>query len=186
MKKKLLPLIMTVALMAGILAGCGQEEVTTGDANVSSENEVVVEAESEQIQDSASENADVSTETESVVKGCSLCEKDVVCNTYEVDGVTYIVCDSCYEEFAHGMQIPSTCSLCERSVYCMNYEVDGATYVVCDDCYGEFATAFNILSYCSQCTQDKICGHYMVDGLPYSVCDDCYAKFAQENGLPQH
>ena len=34
---------------------------------------------------------------------CSGCEQEKVCGTYTVDGVDYIVCDDCYEEFATGM-----------------------------------------------------------------------------------
>lgn len=34
---------------------------------------------------------------------CSGCEIEKVCGKYEVNGQTYIVCDSCYNEFATGM-----------------------------------------------------------------------------------
>lgn len=39
-------------------------------------------------------------ETEVVPAPCSLCGKSVDCETYEVDGKTYLVCDYCYPEFA--------------------------------------------------------------------------------------
>ena len=42
-------------------------------------------------------------EGEKEILTCSGCEIEKVCGKYEVNGQTYIVCDSCYNEFATGM-----------------------------------------------------------------------------------
>lgn len=78
---------------------------------------------------------------------CSGCETEKRCGTYVVDGVDYVVCDDCYEEFATGMGIEvelKVCGGCEQEKECSTVTIDGVQYVVCDDCYDEFATGMGI------------------------------------------
>ena len=106
MKKKVLPVIIAMCLLAGILVGCGQTEDTVNDVNTSVEVEASVE---DGNVETSEENSDVATEVEEneavseaeqevnddAAQICSRCQREVVCGTYEVDGEVFILCDSC-------------------------------------------------------------------------------------------
>ncbi|MBQ3515960.1 MAG: hypothetical protein IJA29_01920 [Lachnospiraceae bacterium] len=105
MKKRILPVIMAVCMVACILSGCGQAEDTVNDVNTLVEVETSVEdnnvetsVEDNNVETSV-ESSDVATEieeNEAVSEGeqevytddatqiCSRCQRDVVCGTYEV------------------------------------------------------------------------------------------------------
>lgn len=127
---------------------------------------------------------------------CSGCEEEKECQTYTVDGVDYLVCDDCYEEFAIGMGLiedpaKQICSGCEEEKECKTYTVDGVEYFVCDDCYEEFATGMGLLEdeeidaqlICSLCEKEKDCKTYTIDNIKYVICDDCFDEFAYAFGL---
>ena len=158
MKKKVLPVIMAMCLLAGILVGCGQTEDTVNDVNTSVEVEASVE---DGNVETSEENSDVATEVE---------ENEAVSeNEQEVND-----------------DAAQICSRCQREVVCGTYEVDGEVFILCDSCFSEFAYEYDYTSICGLCENEKVCGHYEVDGSVYVVCDDCYASFAEANGLPQH
>jgi len=122
---------------------------------------------------------------------CSLCEQEKECDTYEVDGMKYIVCPDCYNEFATAFGLNAEaaepiCSLCEVQKVCGEYTADGQIYVVCPDCAEEFASAFEDTAdkhICSACETEQICGKYTVDGTNYYVCIGDFDEFAHGMGL---
>ena len=79
MKKKLLTTALVLSLLTFGLAGCQNDTTTADTQNETTDSEVVT------------------------LQICGGCEQEKECGTYTVDGVDYIVCDDCYDEFAHGM-----------------------------------------------------------------------------------
>ena len=186
MKKKVFPVIMSVFLLAGILAGCGQAEDTVNDVNTSSEVEVSMESNNVVTDIEGNEAVSAGEQevhTDDATQICSRCQRDVVCGTYEVDGKVFILCDSCFSEFAYEYDYTSICGLCENEKVCGHYEVDGSVYVVCDDCYGEFAYAMQIPEMCDLCRELVVCSSYEVDGMVWIICHDCYGEFATANNI---
>ena len=74
MKKRLITMLLMLGMMTVGFMGC-QSDKTTDETN----------------------------ENITVVKECSLCEIEKECGVYYVEEQEYIVCDDCYNEFAHGM-----------------------------------------------------------------------------------
>ena len=133
MKRKVLATMLMSCMLVCGLAGCKNEDAAKEETDKKEETVDEEESASGQI--------------------CSLCEVEKECDTYEVDGQKYVVCDDCYTEFAtafdlegaaEDVPLTQTCSLCEVEKECGTYEVDGQEYIVCDDCYNEFATAFDL------------------------------------------
>ena len=131
--KKLLVTLVVMGLFTGCLTGCNQTTSTAGNnGDLPASEDVVGDA-----------------GIEMVTQTCTLCEVEKQCGTYGVDGKDYVICDSCYPEFATGMQlfdplVDNECSLCEEEKKCSIYAVKGEGYIVCDDCYNEFAEAFDL------------------------------------------
>lgn len=125
---------------------------------------------------------------------CSLCEEYKECGSYTVNGITYLVCDNDYNEFAHAFDLEtytpvcSVCDLCGQIKECGEYFANDMLYYVCDDDYNEFVNSYGLASestypVCSLCEQAKDCGEYFVNGQTYYVCDDDYNEFAYAFGL---
>ena len=74
MKKRLITMLLMLGMMTVGFMGC-QSDKTTDETN----------------------------ENITIVKECSLCEIEKECGVYFVEEQEYIVCDDCYNEFAHGM-----------------------------------------------------------------------------------
>lgn len=155
MKKLFLTLVVT-GILAVCFTGCNKvsstadnsEDTSSIDETVVEDMEDVEEAEDDSIVEDVEDVGDAGIQVTTVAV-CSLCEVEKECGTYGVDGKDYIVCDSCYTEFATGMQLfdphaNHECSLCEVEKICSIYAVKGEGYIVCDDCYNEFATAFDL------------------------------------------
>ena len=87
MKKKLIVTTLILGLLTFGLTGCQDNNApadTTSDVQTDSDT-------------SDETNVDVTVQT------CGGCEQEKECGTYTEDGTDYIVCDDCYDEFAHGM-----------------------------------------------------------------------------------
>ena len=78
MKKRIIATLLMLSLMAIGLMGCQNE--TTSETTSETDNQ-----------------------DKTITAECSLCEVEKECGVYTVDGQEYIVCDGCYNEFAHGM-----------------------------------------------------------------------------------
>lgn len=75
MKRKIVTIGCMVGLLAFATTGCQNDDVLVDNNNEETTN----------------------------LQQCSLCEVVKECGTYTVDGLDYIVCDDCYNEFQHGM-----------------------------------------------------------------------------------
>ena len=76
-----------------------------------------------------------------IPRKCDLCMEFVPCDSYEADGMVWLICHDCYGEFAYANNILSYCSQCTEDKICGHYMVDDLPYSVCDDCYASFAEA---------------------------------------------
>ena len=187
MEKKILISLLIASFVLFGMTGCQKEDSTTKEPvqEEQIQGESKEELQKEQIP-STKENEEAADIQESSTLTCSLCEEEKICAVYTAEGVEYIVCPDCANEFRTAFAETADkqiCSGCEEERICGVYVVEGKEYVVCPDDYEEFAHGMGLIEDSNMTSDAEADSQIETEQNNISSYDDYMASITKQSDI---